>query len=125
MSLSLVDSSGWIEYFMNGPLAEPYEKYLSKSREVITPTLVLFEVYKKIKNELDEEQALLAAAQMEKTNLIPLSAAIAYRAADVSLEYKLALADSVIYATADIQGARLITSDADFKNLPKVLYLEP
>jgi len=121
--VNLVDSSGWLEYFMNGNLAEKYAGYLHKNVEVLTPTIVLYEVFKVLKNQLGEESALEAAAQMGETNIAPLTDSIAYHAANLSLEYKLAMADSIIYSTAELHRARLITSDKDFKNLPKVLYL--
>ena len=117
-----MDSSGWIEYFANGPLVERYVDFLNKPKEVLTPTLVLHEVYKKLKREFSEELALMAAAQMEKTVIAPLSESIAYQAADMGLEYKLSTADSIIYATAVFYGAELVTSDSDFKGLPKVSY---
>ena len=122
--MNLIDSSGWLEYFMNGPLAEAYAPYFKKPQEVTTPTIVLFEVYKKIKGEAGEEQALMAVNQMEKTNVIPLTEGIALQAADISLENKLAMADSIIYATALQRGAKVITSDTDFVDLPHVVYLE-
>lgn len=119
----LVDSSGWIEYFMNGPLAEKYAGYLVKSREVLTPTIALYEVFKILKNQLGEEHALDAAVQMGETNIIPLSDSLAYHAANLSLEHKLSMADSIIYATAHSHQVTLFTSDADFKDLPKVSYI--
>ncbi len=121
--MNLVDSSGWIHYFMNGSLAKSYAEYLSKTKELVTPTVVLYEVYKKLKSELSEEGALMAAAQMEKTVLAPLSESIAYHAADLALEHKLAMADAIVYATADVYKAKLITSDSDFKRLPQVTYI--
>lgn len=123
--MTVVDSSGWIEYFMNGPLAERYAEIVSKPSELLTPTIVLYEVYKILKRELDEEQALLAGAQIEKTHVVPLSQMIAYRAADVSLAHKITMADAIVYATADLHNARIITSDKDFKNLPRVTYISP
>ena len=119
----LVDSSGWLEYFMNGSLAEKYAGYLAKSREVLTPTIVLYEVFKVLKSQLGEEHALDAAVQMGETNITPLSDSLAYHAANLSLEYKLAMADAIIYATACAHQATLVTSDADFKGLPKVSYV--
>jgi predicted nucleic acid-binding protein len=47
----LLDSSGWIEFFTGGPLAERYASYLTARHQIITPTIVLYEVYKKIKRE--------------------------------------------------------------------------
>jgi hypothetical protein len=43
----IVDSSGWIEFFIDGPLADTYAKYLKEPSKILTPTIVLYEVYKK------------------------------------------------------------------------------
>jgi hypothetical protein len=42
----LVDSSGWIEFLTDGPLAQKYEKYLKDPSKLKTPTIVIYEVYK-------------------------------------------------------------------------------
>ena len=121
--MRVVDSSGWLEVFVDGPLADKYEKYLSDASEVVTPTVVLYEVYKKIRRECSEEEALIAAAQIQKTHLVPLTEALALAAADISLEHRLAMVDSIVYATALSHRAQLISSDADFARLPNVTYL--
>ena len=123
--MTLVDTSGWLHYFLNGPLIERYAKFLEKSDTVLTPTIVLYEVYKKVKVQSEEKYADVAASQMNRTVVVSLSDSIAYSAADLSLEYKLAMADAIIYATALEHRTQLITSDADFKGLPGVLYLSP
>ncbi len=120
---TLVDSSGWIEFFSGGPLADRYTSYLKDPTQIITPTIVLYEVYKKIKRELGEEKALLAAGQLSATQIISLTDSLALLAADVSLKYGLAMADAIVYATAQDHKAQLITSDADLKNLPSVKYI--
>ena len=119
----LVDSSGWIEYFSSGPLAERYGSYLTRPAQLITPTVVVYEVYKKIKRERGEELALRATARLTATEVIPLTESIALLAADVSLQYGLAMADAIVYATARDQDAQVLTSDADLKDLPGVVYL--
>ncbi len=83
----------------------------------------MYEVYKKIRRERGEEMAKLCVAQMEKTRGVPIDQAIALRAADLSLEFSLPMADSFILATARALGAELITSDTDFKNVPGVRVL--
>lgn len=35
----LLDSSGWIEFFTGGPLAERYAPYLTSRYQLITPTV--------------------------------------------------------------------------------------
>jgi predicted nucleic acid-binding protein len=121
--VTLVDSCGWLEVFIDGPLAERYAAYLSTPAQVVTPTIVLYEVYKKVRVERNEEDALRAAAQMKKTRLIPLTEPIALTAADLGLAHRLAMADAIVYATAILYSARLVTSDADFELLPQVTYL--
>ncbi len=119
----LVDSSGWIEFFTGGANATRYGVYLERTSRIVTPTVVLYEVYKIVKRERTEEDALLAAAQIQKTRLVPLSESLALAAADVSLEFRLAMADSVVYATAQAEDAELVTSDEDLRGLPGVTYL--
>ena len=120
----LVDSSGWIEFFAGGPLADRYAAYLRDPAQVVTPTIVVYEVFKKIKRERGEEAALRAAAQLKVTQVIPLTEPIARLAADLSLHHGLAMADAVIYATSQDQDAQLVTGDADLKDLPSVVYLK-
>jgi predicted nucleic acid-binding protein len=121
--MKLVDSSGWLEFFTGGPLAEAYGGHLADLSQVITPTIVLYEVYRKIKRERAEEEALIAAAQIQKTRLVPLDEMIALTAADIGIEHGLAMADAIIVATALTREAELITSNADFERLPGVTYL--
>ena len=119
----LVDSSGWIDFFTDGDHAAEYGSYLETASQVVTPTIVLYEVYKIVKRERTEEEALLAAAQIQKTRIVPLSDSLALAAADVSLEFRLAMADSIVYATALAEDAELVTSDTDLRNLPGVTFL--
>ena len=122
--MTLIDSSGWLEFFTEGPLASAYAHHLRRLNEIVTPTVVLYEVYKIIKRQRSEEEALAAAAQMGKTRLVPLTDTIALTAADVSLTHHIAMADAIIYATALTEGAKLVTSDADLAPLAGVTYLK-
>ena len=121
--MKLVDSSGWLEFFTDGPLAQAYASHLRNPQEVVTPTVVLYEVYKVIKRQRTEEEALAAAAQVGKTRVVALDDQVALTAADLSLAHHLAMADAIVYATALMQGATLLTSDSDLASLPGVTYL--
>ena len=88
------------------------------SQNVATPAVVVYEVYKKVRRERGEEMAKLCVAQMQKTREIPIDQDLALRAADLSLEFSLAMPDSLVLATARALGAELITGDADFKRVP-------
>ena len=120
----LVDSSGWLEFFTDGPLAGAYASYLKQLPGIVTPTVVLYEVYKIIKRQRSEEDALAAVAQMGKTRVVPLTDMIALTAADLSLAHRLGMADAIVYATALVEGVKVLTSDADLAPLPGVTYLK-
>ena len=119
----LVDSCGWLEYFSGGPLADKYYHYLKDPRKVIVPTIVIYEVYKKIKREASEEQALLAVAQMQSSAIIPFKDGVVLLAADLSLNHNLPMADAIVYATAKMENAHLVTSDEHFKGLDLVDFI--
>lgn len=121
--MKVVDSSGWLEFFADGPLAESYAEQLADLTQVLTPVIVLYEVYRWLKRERGDEEALVAAAQIAKTQVVPVTVTLALTAADLGLEHGLPMADSLVYATAVSVGAELITSDADFASLPGVIYL--
>ncbi|TKB74212.1 MAG: type II toxin-antitoxin system VapC family toxin [Nitrospira sp.] len=120
----LLDSSGWIEFFTGGPLAERYAAYLTPRYQLITPTVVLYEVYKKIKRERGEETALLFAGRLSATQMVQLTESIALLAADLSLRHGLAMADSIVYATGKDQEAEVVTGDSDLKGLSGVVYVK-
>lgn len=119
----LVDSSGWIEFFTDGPLAAEYSKYLKDISKVVVPTIVIYEVYKKIKKEKTEEEALLAVSLINRTSVIPLSESIALLAADLSLKHLLPMADAIVYATALEENCKVVTSDTHFKGLDRVVLI--
>lgn len=121
--MRLVDSSGWLEYLTDGSLADEYANYLGDLDEVLTPTVVLHEVYKWVRRERSEEEALMVAAQVQNSRIAPLSSTIALTAADLGIEHGLAMADSIVYATAIVGRVEIVTSDRDFESLPGVVYL--
>jgi len=121
--MNLVDSSGWLEYFSGSHLGSKYSRYFEKPAELLVPTLVLYEVYRWLKRHYGEEEAIKYMARMNEGQVVPLDDALALYAADLSLEHHLALADSIVYATALSYRADLVTSDSDFKALPGIVYL--
>jgi predicted nucleic acid-binding protein len=119
----LIDSSGWLEVFRGGPHADRVARLLADPSEILTPTIAVYEVYKVLKRDASEEDALQAVAWMLRTNVVPLSETLALEAADTSLEHSLAMADAIVYATARSRGAELVTTDADLEGFPGVLFL--
>ena len=120
--MNLVDSSAWLEYFADGPNAEFFEKAITRKEELIVPTIVIFEVCKRVLQQRTEEEALRAVSVLHAGTIVPLSSDLAVRAAGVSYELKLPMADSVILATAQLHGAVIWTQDSDFRSLPNVKF---
>lgn len=119
----IVDSSGWLEFLTDGPLADQYAARLRRPAGVITPTIVMYEVYKHSKRLRGEDGALDAVAAMQKTRVIALNDELALVAADLSIEHKLPMADAIILATARLHEAEVVTSDVDFDGIPGVTYI--
>jgi predicted nucleic acid-binding protein len=119
----LVDSSGWIEFFTDGPLAKEYARYLKDAARIVTPTIVLYEVYKKIKREKTEEEALIAVSLINRTSVVDLSESIALFAADLSLKFSLPMADAMVYATALEHNCKIVTGDTHFRGLDRVVFI--
>jgi len=74
-------------------------------------------VYKVIRRDISEERALESVAALRRSTIVAVDETLALEAADISLKYKLAMADSLVYATARRHDARLVTADADFDGL--------
>jgi predicted nucleic acid-binding protein len=119
----VLDSSAWIEILGLGPLSKACQKELTSASEVIVPTVVFFEVYRKIASSLSEDQALSATAILSQYAVSDLTKDIALTAADLSREHKLAMADSLVLAHATVATATLVTLDNDFSGLPSARVL--
>ena len=120
--MNVVDSSAWLEYFADGPNASFFAGPIEDTEALVVPTLILFEVFKRVLQQRDESEALQAVAVLQQGTVADLGAAIAVNAARLSVELKLPLANSVILATARQYGAELWTQDADFKGIAGVQY---
>ena len=122
--MNLVDSSGWLEYFADGPNAGYFSRPIQELTQLIVPTLSIFEVFKRVSQQRGEGDALQAIAVMQQASVVELTSPLALDAARLSLEMHLPMADSIILATARAFGATLWTQDADFKHLDGINYIE-
>ncbi len=116
----VIDSSGWIEFFADGPHADEFASRLRNVTAVLTPTVAIYEVYKWIKCERSEEDALQAVAAMKRTRILELTEELALTAADLSLAHGLAMADSMMLAAARAHSAQLLTTDTGFEGIEGV-----
>ena len=122
--MNVVDSSGWLEYFAGGTNANFFAPILRKVEELVVPTVCMYEVFKCILAQRGEESALQAIGIMSLGTVADLKREIAIDAASISLKRKLAMADSIILATARAyDDATLWTQEADFEGMEGVRYV--
>jgi predicted nucleic acid-binding protein len=121
--MNLVDSCGWLEYFAGAPNADFFAPAIEDLPQLIVPTLCLFEVFKRVLQQRGQGDALRAVGLMRQARCIDLTDSLALGAAQLSLDLKLSLADSIIFHTARQHGALLWTQDAHFEGLSGVNYI--
>ncbi|MCX6078802.1 MAG: type II toxin-antitoxin system VapC family toxin [Chloroflexi bacterium] len=122
--MNVVDSCGWLEYFANAGNAGFFAPAIQDEAHLFVPTICLYEVFKRLSQQLGKEAALEGVSRLYRGHLLELNEAIALQAGQLSLDYHLPLADSVIYASAIACEATLWTQDEHFKDLPGVKYIE-
>ena len=106
-----------LEYIADGPNAAFFEPALTDLPRLIVPSITLYEVYKRVLVETGETFADRAINAMNRGQVVHLDADNLRLAAIASVRYKLAMADAIIWQTA-----QLFTQDADFKDVSGVRY---
>lgn len=121
----IVDSSGWVEYIGGGSKEATFAPYFSDANRLLLPTIVVYEVHKKILREKGKTPAdlFLSHAFSFGARIVDLDLDLSIAASVISLEQGLAMADAIIYACAQRYRAQLITSDAHFHGLSGVTVL--
>ncbi|MBS3166563.1 PIN domain-containing protein [Candidatus Woesearchaeota archaeon] len=118
----LIDSSVWLEYLVHSKYKDIFETedilYIS--------ALSLFEIKRKLmRDKFNINEITLTLEFVKKKMLIvPVSVEISEKAAELSLQYKLGAMDTLIYASAVLHPATLLTCDNDFRGLPGVMVLK-
>ena len=121
--MNIIDSSGWLEYFADGPNAPFFSRPLQNTAALIVPAITVYEVFKTVLRQRNESDALQAVALMLQGTIVDLSASISILAAKISLEHELPMADSIILATARLYEAAVWTQDSDFEGIDGVQYI--
>jgi len=116
--MNVVDSSGWLEYLTGTDRARLYSPAIKDKENLVVPVICIYEVVKRILRDGNETDAKLAVHAMTEGRLVDLDLSLSLEA----VRYKLPLADSIIYATAQRFSATLWTQDDHFEKLPMVKY---
>lgn len=122
--MNIVDSSCWLEYFSDSKVGNSVSSAIEDLDSLLVPSITIYEVFKKIVAEKDEDSALLATAHMKQGTVIDLDSDLSIFSAKVGKEHALPMADSIIYATAIKHNCILWTQDKHFKDLENIRYFE-
>jgi predicted nucleic acid-binding protein len=122
--MNVIDSTLWLEYFAGTEAGNIVSEIIENTNELIVPTITLYEVFKKLLSETSEDDALFAIAHMKQGKVIELNDELSLSAAKISRDYKLPMADSIIYATNEKYNCILWTQDKHFISLESVNYFE-
>jgi len=121
--MNVVDSCGWLEYLADGPNADFFAAAIEDTDALVVPSLSIYEVFKRVLQQRGEGDAIQTVALMQQGRVADLDAATALKAARLSLDLRLPMADSVMLATARAHGATLWTQDADVEGIEGVQYV--
>ena len=115
---------------MGTKAGEKVKPIIENSEEKLTPTICLAEVYAKTlkveSRELAEKQKVFIK---EKSALVSLDESIAIESANIHVRNKKeidgwGLVDSIVYATAIVKKAEVVTGDEHFKKLKNVIFIK-
>ena len=106
-------------FFANTPRAALFAEWIDGDDQPVVPIINVHEIAKKLARQAGDETASMALSLVQRGQVIAVDIDIALAAASNGL----ALAASLICATAQTYGAVLWTQDADSDGLPLVNYL--
>ena len=120
--MNVVDSSGWIEFFLAGPNGPIFKPVIEQRDQLLVPTIALFEAHKILSRSLGAELVDRCLDVMRLGRVLDLTDRRAIAASKVARQHGLALADAAMYSMAQEHGASFWTQDIDYQNLPGVRY---
>ena len=104
--MNVVDSSGWLEYFADGPNADFFAPAIEAISDLVVPTISVYEVFTRI---LQQRRNPFGRRPR--------------RTAKISTLLRIPMADSMILATARAYGATTWTQDEHFAHIEGVQYI--
>ena len=120
--MSVVDSSGWIEFLIGSVNGRRFRPEV-QSAELVVPTIVIVEVRRWLASTRRAADVVEVTNLMARGHVVSLDAELAAAAADLGVRHRLPLAESIVYATAQSMGLEVWTQDKDFEGLSGVRFV--
>jgi predicted nucleic acid-binding protein len=91
-----MDSSCWLEVIERSPIGVKIRQVLADTEYLLVPTVVLYEVYKKLLAMRGKVYTDEFIDTMLDAEIVPLDTQLSIESVNVSRKHKLAMADSII-----------------------------
>ena len=118
--MNVVDSSGWIEFFLAGPNGPIFKPVIEQRDKLLVPVIALYEVHKILSRKMPADVVASCLNVMRLGRVLDLTDRRAIAAADIAIRHRLAMADAVMYRLALEHKATFWTQDVDYQGLPGV-----
>ncbi|GAB4217492.1 MAG: hypothetical protein Fur007_19670 [Rhodoferax sp.] len=120
--MNVVDSSGWIEFFLAGANGPKFKPVIEQRNTLLVPVIALFEVHRVLSRKVPAVAVAQCLDVMRMGRVLELTDRRAVRAAEVAAAHNLAMADAMMYSLAQEHNATFWTQDVDYQGLPGVNY---
>ncbi len=120
--MNVVDASGWLEYFTDGPDAAFFAQTLQEVDQLIVPTVTILDVFRHVYRHGDEGDALQAAAAMQQGKVVNLDTTVALSAGRLGVQHGLSPAAGVVLAAARKHEGRVWTLEEELRSVEGVKY---
>lgn len=116
----LYDTRFFVESFYTSDpqLAKKLKEEFRSVKEKLVSSLTIHEIHRVVLKKEGKEVASLRSSTIRMDfQVIDVDYTIAVKSAELRNKHQMPMADSVIAATAQIQGCTLFSDDAHFKNI--------
>lgn len=120
--MNVVDSSGWIEFFLAGANGPKFKPVINQRATLLVPAIALFEVHKVLSCQVPPEAVTQCLNVMRLGRVLEITDRRAVAAAEIAARHHLAMADAMMYSMAIEFDATFWTQDVDYQGLPSVTY---
>ena len=123
MSKAVYDTRFFVEnYYSPDPIIiKKLKEFLGKTKERYISAIVIHEIYQLTLRKEGRETAILRATLLEQDfRVVNVDAEIAKLSAEIRLNHKISMADSIIAATAISLKAICISDDLHFKTVSEI-----
>jgi predicted nucleic acid-binding protein len=120
--VNIVDASGWLEYFIDGPDAAFVAQVLQEADTLVVPTVTILEVFASVCRSHGEGAALQAAAAMQQGLVVPLDTPTALDAGRLAVTHGVSTGVGAVLAAAERHEATVWTLDENVRQVPGVRF---